>query len=116
MDEVRKLRIYYFVLIALAVGMVVCFETDMLAEGPFCGVNAQAEFVVTVLMEILSICIIPITLRFVRRVVWRVSLIMVPMVANTLLYYLFMSVPFGYLAIILLIVSVFVYPKKKVAR
>ncbi len=116
MEETRKLRIVYFVLIAIAVSVVVCFETDILAEGALYGTSQGAEFLVTTIMELVTIATIPLTLRFVRQDKWRVALIMVPMEVNTLLYYLYMSVPFGYMAIILLIVSVFVYPKKKKAK
>ncbi len=113
MNKTTKLKTSYFTLIAIALGMVVCFETDILAEGALFGTSHSVEFLVTTFMELLTIATIPLSLRFVRRDKWRILLIMVPMVVNTLLYYLYMSVPFGYLAIILLIASVFVYPKKK---
>ena len=40
------------------------------------------------------------------------SLLADPMLINTLLYYVFMNVAFGYMAIIGLLSMVFVYPSK----
>ena len=40
----------------------------------------------------------------------RLAMLTVPMVVNTLLYYLFMNVAFGYLAIILALCIFFVFP------
>ena len=40
----------------------------------------------------------------------RLSLLLIPMQVNTLLYYLYMNPAFGYMAIILLLCLPFVYP------
>ena len=40
----------------------------------------------------------------------RLALILIPMVGNTYLYYMFMNTTFGYLAIIQLLSLPFVYP------
>ncbi|MBR6604574.1 MAG: hypothetical protein IKK92_01675, partial [Prevotella sp.] len=42
----------------------------------------------------------------------RIEMLAMPLLANTLLYYLYMSTTFGYMAIILLICMVFIYPSK----
>ena len=42
----------------------------------------------------------------------RLLMLCVPMVANTLLYYLYMNVAFGYMGIILLLCLAFVLPTK----
>ncbi len=111
----RKLKIIYFAPIALALVLVLCFETDLLPVGVWAGCE-QGEFVVVTTMELLTVVTIPLTLRFVKTPIKRIGFILGPMVVNTLLYYLFMAVPFGYLAIILVLAGVFVYPKKKVVE
>ncbi len=125
---IRSLKLIYFLPIAFSLLMVVCFESDLIAEGVWCCVGERtAEFVVTTVMELLSICVIPIALGLFR---WprikaalpgaphallrygalRLALIMLPLMLNTLFYYLFISVPFGYMAIILFIASIFIFP------
>jgi hypothetical protein len=42
--------------------------------------------------------------------VLRLSMLEVPLLANTLFYYIYMNTTFGYMAIILLICLAFVYP------
>ena len=79
-------------------------------------------------MELLTLVAIPLSLRMFRfapvrhalavgadRALarWgtvRILLLALPMVANTLLYYLFMSTTFGYMAIILFLCMPFVFP------
>jgi len=79
-------------------------------------------------MEALTICLIPLALRLfkfdrigkslaegkekslLRWGTLRMMMICVPLMANTLFYYLFMNVAFGYMAIICLICLIFVNP------
>ena len=110
-------------IVALA---VVLFETDLLPCGVLRGQQVDFEFVAAVAMEILTIAFIPLALKlFKLRAVakrlrtpqallclgsLRLAMLTVPMVVNTLLYYLFMNVAFGYLAIILALCIFFVFP------
>lgn len=88
----------------------------------------QDEFLCTIAMELVTIVFIPIALRLFktkdveRRLdegdirtfkTWsivRILMITVPLLMNTLLYYLFMNTTFGYMALILLICLPFIYP------
>ncbi len=115
--------------VAVSLLMAALYESDTLAVGALVGYDG-AEFVLASAFELVSIAVIPIALRlFKMRVVrrslasegeaallrWgvlRLLLLCVPLVANTLLYYLFMSPSFGYMAIILFLCLFFVYPSK----
>lgn len=88
----------------------------------------QDEFLCTIAMELVTIVFIPIALRLFktkdvdRRLdegdiktfkTWsivRILMITVPLLMNTLLYYIFMNTTFGYMALILLICLPFIYP------
>lgn len=125
---VRLLKYCYCLPVAAALAAVLCFETDFFIAGAlYRGESDVAEFVVTTVMELLTICVIPVSLRLfrfkkIRRALpdspemllrygsWRLALLMVPMVANTVLYYLYMVPAFGYMAVILFLASIFVYP------
>ena len=79
-------------------------------------------------MELLTLCFIPVALRLfkfqfvansltsasnlLRWASIRMLMLCLPMVANTLLYYMYMNVAFGYMAIILLLCLAFVLPTK----
>lgn len=133
-SHTRKVLLTIFIAsIALAVLTVIAFESGLLAEGSQAGtdtVTAEegvSEFVIAIVMELLTLCVIPLSLRMfkVRHVAdrlrhspegllrygsVRILLLGVPLVANTLLYYIYMSVAFGYMALILLLAMTFVYP------
>jgi hypothetical protein len=131
-EQVKKVRLVLLALLvgylAVAVALVCLYETDQLPSGEQAGVNPQLEFVVTTAMELLTIGAIPLALKFfkfksVRRSFHqngvaalrqmgqlRISLLALPMVANTLLYYMYMNTTFGYMAIILLLCLPFVFP------
>ncbi len=124
----RLLRIFYFTPVIVSLAIVFCFETDFFVPGGlYDEYDKGTEFAVTTVMELLSICAIPLALRLFRfrrikralpsnpeKLLFyggtRLLLIMIPMTADTLLYYLYVSAAFGYLALILLLSSVFVYP------
>lgn len=113
--------------IALAVALVVLYETDTLLPGAFAGMGNEG-FIVLALMELATICLIPLALRLFKfkavggklvasgaksLLVWgslRMAMLCLPLVANTLLYYLFMDVAFGYMALICLVCLTFIYP------
>ena len=114
--------------IALAVALIAVLlcETDTLPVGVLSGRGGSDEFVLTMLMELLTLCAIPLALRLFRfkaiaarltsaaeLLRWgmvRMLMLCLPMVANTFLYYIYMNVAFGYMAIILLLSLYFVLP------
>lgn len=131
MEKVRKrLLAEFWVPIILCVVIVILGELNVFPTGVLNG-NAQVEFVLLAAMEIITICTIPLALRLFRfakihhKLVeqreqalqkWgaiRLEMLSVPMVVNTLLYYLTMNAAFGYLAIILFLCMFFVVPTKE---
>ena len=128
MKQTRNMLMTVFVgALALAALIVTVFETGALEQGTAVG-NSQVEFVITVVMELLTLGQIWFALRLfkIRQIrqdlvsrkefalrkwgVLRLELLDIPLVANVLFYELFMKPTFGYLAIIVLICQPFVYP------
>lgn len=116
-------------MIGIIVVLVVLFETDVLPSG-LMATEKQTEFLLTTLMELLTLASVYLALRLfkfdkvhqelvtrkadgLRR--WgliRLAILLLPMPLNTVLYYLFMNTTFGYMAIILAICLPFVYPSE----
>ena len=123
----RKLQAIVCSAIGLSLLMIILFETDILAPGS-CGGNLTAEFYTLMAAELITICVVPLALwmfraktikqklisgkehSLLRFGILRLSLLVVPMVANTLLYYMFMLPSFGCMAIILFLSIFFVFP------
>lgn len=123
----KLLKTIMYTSIALVTIAVILFESDILPSGTAAG-SGNEEFVWTVIMELLTICIIPVAIRLLKfkyiygklktcggeaLAKWgsiRMLMLCIPMVANTILYYLFMNVAFGYMGIILLLCLLFVSP------
>ncbi|MBP1540234.1 MAG: hypothetical protein ILA29_07790 [Prevotella sp.] len=109
--------------------IVILFETELILPGSL-ALNTRQCFVVATIMELLTIVIIPFALRLFKFKkinslltdedqrwenllsygTMRILMLSVPMIVNTLCYYLFMSTAFAYLAIILFLCMFFVYP------
>ena len=126
---VRQLRTLFFCSIAVALIIVILFETELILPGSL-ALNTRQCFVVATIMELLTIVVIPFALRLFKFKKinslltdedqrWenllsygttRILMLSVPMIVNTLCYYLFMSTAFAYLAIILFLCMFFVYP------
>jgi amino acid transporter len=124
----NTLLVLLWTVLALSMLVVVLFETDVLEFGFYSSSSEQAEFLLTTMMELLTLVSIPVSLKLfkwkqihtdlVRRkekalLKWgilRLLLLLAPLFANTLLYYMYANVAFGYMAIILVIVLPFVYP------
>ena len=116
-------------MIGITVVLVVLFETDVLPSG-LMATEKQTEFLLTTLMELLTLASVYMALRLfkfdkVHQVLvtrkadglrrWgliRLAILLLPMPLNTVLYYLFMNTTFGYMAIILAICLPFVYPSE----
>lgn len=129
---VRGQRFAFWSSIVVCLAVVAVFETGLIA--PFDVFSPQVAFVVATVMELLTICVIPFALRFMkfgfvaRRIkraegdeakmqachkmtLYRLTMLTGLMLVNTLLYYLSaLTVAYGYMAIILLISLGFVYP------
>ncbi|MBR1687502.1 MAG: hypothetical protein IJ710_03100 [Prevotella sp.] len=113
--------------IAVALALVIAFESEWLSVG-FWADASQADFLLTTVLELLSLAAIYLAMRLFRLqsvrlqlvagkeqalLRWglcRIAVLAVPLWLDTFLYYAFLTVAFGYLAIILLIAMVFVYP------
>ncbi len=125
----RQLQTFMSSMIGITVVLVVLFETDVLPSG-LMATEKQTEFLLTTLMELLTLASVYMALRLfkfdkvhqelvtlkadgLRR--WgliRLAILLLPMPLNTVLYYLFMNTTFGYMAIILAICLPFVYPSE----
>lgn len=120
----------FFGFITVVLILVLLFENDILENGNW-ATEKNAEFLLVSFMELITIATIPITMRLFKfkkisnmltydeslapkkMLFWgtfRMACLGLPLIANTILYYLFMNVAFGYMAIILLICMPFIYP------
>lgn len=126
-------RTYVILLIAfllpvlLLLLLIVLFESELLIPGSRTG-NLTEEFYVLMAMELLTICFVPVALWMFRSKtikkklvsgrerallplgLVRLLMLAVPMMVNTLFYYLYMLPSFGYLAIILFLSMFFIFP------
>lgn len=127
---VKNLRMLFICSIAVALIIVLLYETEILLPGAL-ALNNRLCFVVATIMELLTIAIIPFALRLFKfRKVngkltesettrWdnllkygsvRILLLAIPMIINVVCYYLFTLTAFAYMAIILFLCMFFVYP------
>ena len=124
------MRSLLFATVGMAVAAAALYELDILPSGVWAG-RTQDEFLWTISMELITIVLIPTALRLFktkdveRRVeegdikalkTWgmvRIIMITLPLVVNTVCYYLFMNTTFGYMALILLICIPFIYPASR---
>lgn len=132
MKQVRlTLTVLFWTILALALITVVLFETGVFEFGYYASDQVQAEFLLTIMMEILTLATIPVALKLFKFKSVRADLIarkhealrkwgllrllmlLVPMLVNTLLYYAYGKTTFGYMAIILCLTLPFVYPSKE---
>lgn len=124
----KRLVMQFWVMIIIPVIVAILYETDVLLAGDLAiAGNESAEFIATIVMELLTLAAIPSALRLfkmagdkicdevslMRFSLIRLAILLGPLWGNTLLYYLFMNATFGYMAIITLIAMAFVYPAKQ---
>ena len=121
MKETRNLLMGMFISATVfALIVVVLYETDILESGLFAD-DKNLEFLMTALMELVTLGCVFLALRLFKfkkiheQLValkefalrkWgalRLTLLLIPMVANVILYYMFMNTTFGYMAIIQLL-------------
>ena len=126
----RILQIAFYSIVVPAILLVLLFESNVFPTGLYAD-NKAADFLFTTIMEILTICCIPLALRLIkdktmkkydvprrmqiyrRKAMLRLLLLGCPLLVNTFLYYLFMNVAFGYMAIILFLCLLFIIPTKE---
>lgn len=122
----RTLLTVFLSFLAVCAVLVAVYETGLLPEGVLFVEDRAQETIVLSAMELLTIGLIPLALRLfhMQRVARRLTtperllrwgllrllMLCLPMAVNTLLYYLYMNVAFGYMAIILLLCLGFVVP------
>ena len=128
MEKTQKtLMALYVGIILLALLLVLLFETGVMESGRLAGSN-QSEFIATAAMELLSLGGAFLGLRLfkfsaihqqlraqqspalLRFGLLRLAVIGIPMLCDTLFYYMYMNPTFGYLAIMLLLCLPFVCP------
>lgn len=128
MKQTQTILMSFFVgIIALSLMLVVLYETDILESGTAAG-NNQTEFLLTTVMELLTLGCAFLALRMfkfpqvhqtlvLRKApallkfgLLRLTFLELPMLLNTLFYYMYMKPTFGYLAIILVLCLPFVVP------
>lgn len=124
----KNLMLIFCIQVGLTAVLAAFFEFDVLPCGIMAGINNGLEFFLVTIMELLTICLIPAALRMFKfeRVhkkltsakqlypfaVIRMELLCLPLLLNTVLYYLYMNVAFGYMALILVLCLFFVLPTK----
>lgn len=124
----RTLMTAFWLPVVVAITLVVLGETDILPVGVLAD-DKGAEFVVLSIMELLTICAIPVALRLFKFAfvanrlkseakichlkrfgLARIAMLCAPLLANVVFYYAFMHVGFAYMSIILALSLFFVYP------
>ena len=130
MKETKNLLMGVYVAgIVLALAIVCLYETEVVLPG-LLATDKQSEFLMTFLMELMTLGCAFLALRLFKfeqihqelttgKAVslrkWgfiRLLLLLLPLCADTLLYYLYMNTTFGYLGIILVLCLPFVYPSE----
>lgn len=130
MNKIRKILLLEFWLpVVFCLVIIVLFENEILLPGSL-GDDKIKDYYAAIIMELITICLIPISLRLFKfkkvkkslsehklqsYKLWaiiRLAMLVVPMMVNAVLYYLFMNVAFGYMGIIGLLCLIFVYPSK----
>jgi len=114
-------------MLSAALVIIVVFEPSLMAPGGP-ATNVRAEYVSSVVMELIALGCIPLALRLFKwrkisddliahkehaLLKWgmlRMLMLCVPMISNLTLYYLFMNSTFVYLALIHAVCLMFVYP------
>ena len=128
MKETKNLLMTIFMAGCVLVLMIVClYETEVVVPGML-ATDKQSEFLLTFLMELMTLGCAFLGLRLFKYEkihqelttgkavalrkwgVVRLLILLVPLWADTLLYYLYMNTTFGYLGIILALCLPFVYP------
>lgn len=124
----KLLLLEFWIPVLICLCIIILYENDILLSGGWHD-NKLNEYYVAIAMELITICLIPISLRLfkfrgikhalqssadtaLRQGSVRLLMLTLPMLVNCWLYYQFMNVAFGYMGIIGLLSLCFVYPSK----
>lgn len=117
----------FFFMVVLTLFLVALYEMEWVEPTNLAG-DVTLVYVITVVMELLTIVVIPVALKLFRfkwvhrklmsdkaiaLLPWgtlRLNMLCLPMFINTFMYYQTMSPAFGYMAIILFLCLFFIYP------
>lgn len=123
----RILMTNFLFMVVVTLLLVALYESGLLEPTDLAG-DGTLVFAITVVMEFVTIVVIPLALKMFslkavhRKLVsrkgdallqWgtaRINLLCLPMLINTFMYYQTMAPAFGYMAIILFLCLFFVYP------
>lgn len=121
------LQFLFWIPVIIAITIALLYETETLIAGPLTD-DKQLDYLAAIVMELAAIGLIPLALRMFKfkaidnklkagkeRALKtfgtvRILLLGIPLVIDTLLYYLLMNATFGYLALIILLCMAFIYP------
>ena len=124
----NTLSVLFWAALTVTALIAVFFETELIDSGLLAGLSSKTELIITTFFELLTLLIIPLSLKLfkfkrvhndlVQRketalIMWgcgRLGMLSVMLIANTLLYYVYMNTAFGYMALIVLLCMPFVYP------
>ena len=128
--DLKFLQTIAFMFLMADVLLILLAELDIIAVGRFADAT-QNEFIVHIIMTLVTLVALPICLRLMhmkrirerlskentptyynRLSLLRVSLLGVILLINTICYYLFMKVTFLYLAIIVMLAYILIFPTK----
>ncbi len=124
------LQVIFFAPIVISALFAILCEVGIMEEG--IGIseeNNYAEFAITIFMELITLVHIPLALRlfkftFIEKALKgnphnllvfgtiRITMLALPLIINTTLYYIFLSAAFGYMALILLLSMMFIFPSE----
>lgn len=126
---IKKLWLTIIIPVFISLVVIIAFELNIFSPGIYQN-KTVALFVFTSIMELVTLISIPLALRLfkIKKIreelmamkeealgkwgVLRLTMLADTMMINTVLYYIFMNVAFGYLAIILFISIMFILPTK----
>ncbi len=128
--DIIRLKILFFAPIILSVLFALGCETDSFENG--CGITAgnnMRETITLYIMETVTLCVIPLALRlfkfgfiarkikgswqwFMRLAAIRIIMMEVPLLVNTMLYYHYVKPAYIYMAVMILLAMVFIYPSE----
>lgn len=124
----KTLRAVCVAALAVTLALAVVYELDLLPTGVYSCRCDGSEYIMQYVMDMLTLCMVPLSLRLFRfetigrrlttpqaLLQWglvRLAMLCVPMIVDTFLYYAYLNVSFGYLAIIHLLCLMFVWPTK----
>lgn len=122
------LTILFWSLLSISAIIVLLFETDIMESGILAAKEGNAEFIITVVFELVTLAVVPLSLKmfqfkFIKKSLitgrenalakWgmiRIAMLLFLLLLNVILYYLFMNMSFAYMALIALICLPFIYP------